>query len=326
MCLIHTVLMTRPSDGIGRLGTGPVEGSLEGLCAATNCGAPEVAVAVGLFLLTAALFLLAGSVLSQLREARDAVSVERTRARAERDAFEQFRQRVIQLDAGHPQPAGPRPEKSAMAAGGGRPPASSASTKTRSAPGSDLATVRRAYRETVMETPHFETEYDETLAEHVAEEFTPSVAAAVTGSGTLTPELQTTLANGAATARDRRAKLLADLDQEVAALSAAEDVLNSALGAAREVETDDLGTANYADLEADWERLGWHEEQVESLLLDRQESVRERATGDGEDPGRWFDYLYAPLNVRYPVLATGTDVLERLSRIKSTVAGALGRA
>lgn len=319
--------MSTAAEGIGRLGTGPVEGSMESLCAVTGCSSPELAVAIGILLLTAVFFLLAGSVLAQLWDARDAVKTEEKRAKAEKEAFERFRRVVAGLEPGRPS----TPEPGGQATAGGVGPPTNGGTSTapqpesnREASGSDIAVVRKAYRETVMATPHYDSEYDETLVEHIAEEFTPGVAGAVAAGGALTPGLQSALVSGAAAARDRRAVLLEDLDQERASISEAIETLEPAAEAVTELEDAQTERASYADLEADWERLDWHETRVSDLLSRRQDQVREHAA-DGADPEPWFEYLYEPLRVRYPILATGTDVIDRLRRHKNDLAGELGR-
>jgi hypothetical protein len=69
------------------------------------------------------------------------------------------------------------------------------------------------------------------------------------------------------------------------------------------------------------ESLDEFETQCEAVLSDRQASCRahpiDRATS-AEDPSL-LEYLYEPLGVPYPVLATGTELLERIDTARRRV-------
>ncbi|WP_313694468.1 DUF7260 family protein [Halorarum halobium] len=300
--------MTQMGGGVGRLPTSSVEESVESACYVADCGHPELVAAVTVLCLTAAFLLLSGIVLDRIFEARDALEVERTRTRAERDAFDRFRRRVTTLDPTELGPPDPQP------GGGGVLAVAGGSVRDDTA----LSAARDAYRETVMATAHYEEEYDESLAENVSEEFSDTVASALTGGDALTPQLHLALADGADRARRERDELLAELDREEAALSESEDALTPAAEAAEGILESDLDRSGYADLIADYERAEWHERQVESLLADRQATVHER---ESERP-YWYEYLYGSLRSPYPVLAAGTETLAALADAKDELAGA----
>jgi hypothetical protein len=302
--------MKSTGGSVGRLPTSSVERSVQSACHAANCGHPDLVAAAALFCLSAVFLLLSGVVLTRLLDARESLETERARTRAERDAFEQFRQRVTRLDSSEPRPLEPAPGGGGVlaVAGGGV------------AEDSALAEARTAYEETVMATAHYEEEYDETLAENVGEEFSESVANALTQGSALTPQLHSTLATGADRARSNRDELLAALDREEANLVAAEDVLEPAARAAEGILTQDLDRHTYSDLIADYERAEWHERGVESLLADRQTAVHDR---EAERP-HWYEYLYGGLPSPYPVLAAGTGVLASLADAKDSLTSAAG--
>ena len=297
-------------SSVGRLPTSTVERSVESACYVTDCGSPDLASAAALLCLTAVFLLLSGVVLDRLLDAREAVETERARTRAERDAFEQFRQQVTRLDSTEPRPLEPSPGGGGVlaVAGGGV------------AEDTALADARTAYRETVMATAHYEEEYDESLAENVAEEYSEEVASALAGGDALTPQLHAALATGADRARRNRDELLAALDREEATLEAAKEALEPAATAAEGILEADLDRATYSDLIADYERAEWHERAVESLLSDRQTTVHER---ESERP-HWYEYLYGSLPSPYPVLAAGTGTLAALADAKDELTSAAG--
>jgi len=301
--------MPSTSRGLGRLSTAPVEEGVESFCRAAACGHSELAVGLAVLGLTAAFLLAVGAVLARLDGAREAVARETARTRAERDAFERFRRRVVKLDAGEvarrtPTPAGTNVLAAARDSG---------------ADDDGLVEARRAYRETVMATPHYGEEYDETLAENVAEEFSAPVASAlVEEGGTLTPALRATLSGGAERASRQRTELLSRLEVEESSIDDARGTLAPAVEAADRTVERDLAYASYADIVGEYERLEWHEGRVETLLSDRQGRVHDE---ERERP-YWYEYLYGALPTPYPVLSAGTETLSLLSEAKASLASA----
>ncbi|QZX98416.1 DUF7260 family protein [Halobaculum rubrum] len=302
--------MQGASHGVGRLSTEPVELGVESVCRATACGQPDVAAAIAVLGLTAMLAVVAGTVLTRLDGAREALAREATRTRAERDAFERFRRRVANLESS--ERAAPTPT------GGGTNVLTVPSGGT-AVDGGGLADARRAYRETVMATTHYEEEYDETLATNVAEEFSAPVASALAEEGgTLTPSLRTTLASGARRASEERTDLLSKLEAERSSIEAAESTLAPAVDASESVADRELSRAAYTDLIAEYERLEWYEGRVESLLSDRQTRIHD----EEGDRSNWFDYLYSSLSSPYPVLSAGASTLSSIDDAKSALASA----
>ena len=302
--------MQTTGRAVGRLSTAPVEEGVESLCRAAACDNPDVAAGLAVLGLTAAFLLAVGAVLARLDGAREAVARETARTRAERDAFERFRRRVVDIEAGEVARATPRAagtDALATPAGGS------------GADDAGLAETRRAYRETVMATPHYQEEYDETLTENVAEEFSGAVAGAlVEEGGALTPALQATLAGGAERARRQRTELLSRLETEESSLEDARGTLAPAVEAAERTVERDLAYAGYSDIVGEYERLEWHERRVETVLSDRQGRVH-----DEESERRyWFEYLYDSLPSPYPVLSAGTETLSLLSEAKASLTAA----
>jgi hypothetical protein len=282
------------------------------MCRATACDHPDLAVGLVVLGVTAAFLLVASAVLSRLDAANEALAREATRTRAERDAFAQFRRRIAKLDPS---------ERARSTPTGGGTNVLAVSTGGGTAFDEALASARRAYRETVMSTGHYEEEYDETLAANVAEEFSRPVASAlVEDGGALTPSLRATLADGARRSSEERTKLLSRLETERSGLSDAESTLAPAVDAGQRVVDRDLSDATYTDIVGEYERLEWHEGRVETLLADRQGRIHD----EEENSRYWFDYLYRSLSSTYPVLSAGAGTLSIIEDAKAHLASAAG--
>jgi hypothetical protein len=146
------------------------------------------------------------AVTAHLDNAMDRVVEERRRTAAERDAFNQFANRVAGMEPTAPPVGAP--------VGYGRPTQEGGTLFEARCPAVDmLATVQTAYQETVMAIEHLETEYDESLPVHMAAEYGDDMAAAVTDGDILTPLLQATLVMAAQQAASQRETLCGALDE-----------------------------------------------------------------------------------------------------------------
>lgn len=283
------------SSAVGRMSTRGLEDGVVSVCRAASCGHPELLATGAVVLVSVVALLLAGAALLHLGDAHDAVVDERRRAAAERDAFEQFRRRVARLETDRITPA-----DHAEPPGGSTLVAGSVADR-----GGGLRAVRDAYEETVMATPHHAAEYDETLTESMAAEFSEGVAGTVAAGSTLTPALYRTLLDGASRARDRRERVLDQLDAEERRLREAEDVIRAAADAA--TAATDTDPDSFDDCVATVERLEWHEEGVNDLVAQRQTEIQTKT-----DNPHWYDYVYGDLDATHPVLAAAASVLADL--------------
>lgn len=245
-----------------------------------------------------------------IREARATVERERSRAAAERDAFEQFAQRLADLDA---KPAG-APETTA-----------GETMLARSAEDPALERIRRAYRETVMAVPHYDEEYDEPAATNMAAEFGEEVATAALNGPQFTPGLKRALMSKAVESREQREELLTALDREESALAEAETTVDDVDGSLREMNERPLADRSFDDLARTHERLEDLEDDLGTVVVDRQGSLNEDFDV-GSRPGRghaFHEYLYQSLPVTYPILSDVTAQLDRIRRAKAAVARSL---
>lgn len=247
---------------------------------------------------------------AHISTARSLLEEERARIADEAEAFASFGRRVAAVDV----PDQPRAD--------GGPTA----TKTLETPGGDgIDAVREAYRDTVMSVPHYEVEYDESLARNMHHEFGADVAGAVERGGSLTPQLQATLVDRSCTAHDQRVSLLRQFETEDEALDAADRTLQRCRRSADRITDAPLERYTYDELFAEWRLIDDRQTAADAVLAERQETVqdRDRANGTSGDEPSFEEYLYGPMEVTYPVLAAGTAVAERLGDARVRVSRAL---
>jgi hypothetical protein len=160
---------------------------------------------------------------TSIRDAREAVRVERQCTVAECGAFEQFGQRVGRLD-----PATPPSDTPPRVQDGPRTiPSNLQSSSATATEGFDLDKVHRAYRETVMDMDHYAEDYDEPMGVNMAAEFSDELAIALTNGSQFTPYLQQAVVQAATAARTRRQEFITRLDEEEEALAEASQTLSS---------------------------------------------------------------------------------------------------
>jgi len=275
---------------VSRQPIGAGEGTcfVDGFC--VSAAVLTEALAAGATLAFAVAFLLA---LTRLHEAGDALDAERERTRNERDAFAAFVESVASID----------PENPGLTDGGPRAVAASS--------GGSLSRVVDAYRDTVLGLSHYDAEYDEALAEHMAAEFGDDVALAVRNGAILSPQLQRTLCTSAAQAKERRERLLSALDAEADSLSSCRRALES-VDATVEA-ADPTPGCDRAALVDDWQAVRDATERSEALLSERQDDIhaQRHVVGSAGGPTTLYEYVYDELPTSYPVLSVGTDLLRR---------------
>ncbi|MFB6155082.1 MAG: hypothetical protein ABEJ22_04245 [Haloferacaceae archaeon] len=179
----------------------------------------------------------------------------------------------------------------------------------------DLRAVRTAYRETVMSVPHYESDYDDTLAENVRAEFGGELARYVTGGGGLTPVVYGALREESERARTERVRFLAVLRRERESLQQAEATLNECERRAVELaDRLDEGTSTGA-LEAAGEELRELERRCGAVSEARQETIHTRSVTrlSGVDGDSLTGYLYSSCDSTCPVLA---DVAQCLGTVR----------
>jgi len=223
-------------------------------------------------------------------DAIDIIDEEIATVRTERDAFETFRDRLDGID-----PSGGASSGTQSAPLGGTVTSHSATPRA-------IRAVRRAYRETVMATPHYEDAYGEPLRESLAAEFTASLAAGVADAATLTPTVHRLLTSAAEQARRTRENGLACFRRERRSLVDCRDELNDIEATAHGLWD---GTGDDVD-----RRLAALAERCDDLAARRQDLLHSRSASaiSGVEGTSLVSYLYADdLGTACPVLADLAD-------------------
>jgi hypothetical protein len=244
----------------------------------------------------------------RIEDALEIVDSEIEFATDERRAFRRFRQRLSAID-----PAGPATTGAAMSDGATLTVASG----TPSA-GEGIRDVRRAYRETVMNTPHFETEYDESLRAHVAAELGTEVATQVVDGYRLTPVLREALETGSEQAAAERTEFLRVLEGErdsLAAIRATLDDCDRRLLDVGETLSEGPDTVTLGRLD---DRLAAIERECQDLAEDRQRRLHHRSVGpySGIEGQSIVTFLYAECEATCPGLAAIADCLSTVQTLR----------
>ena len=274
----------------------------DGVCASADVLTHALAALGTVFFALAVLF-----AISRLHDAVGALEAERDRTGHERDAFAAFVAQVSDIDAENPRLTDGGP----MAVNGSR--------------AGQLSTVVDAYRDTVMAVEHYDDEYDDTLPEHMAAEFGDDVALAVQNGAILSPQLKRTLCASGLQAKQRRERLLAALDAESESLTESRRALSTVDRALSDVDPDPDRPRDA--LVADWQRVQTANQDVRSLLSDRQSDIHEQrhVVGQGGGPTTLYEYVYGTLPSSYPVLSVGTAAIERTRELRRTLSRSIAR-
>lgn len=188
-----------------------------------------------------------------------------------------------------------------------------------------LREIRDAYRETVMSVPHYEEEYDEPLAENVAEEFDPEVAAVLTDGDQLTPQVKRAVVQRAYDARNRRDQFAQVLEREAEAIADADRRLEDVESTLDRLNQRSLHDRTYAELEDAWFQLRDLEDRIETILADRQETIRTIGAARHRFADRWtmYAYLYRELPTSHPALSEGARLLDEVQTSQHRVVRSL---
>ncbi len=269
----------------------------------------QLAFAFGIGLLG----LLIATVLTSLPAARNCCAEERRRTRRERDAFDRFARAVSVVESTDPQlvPATPGTNLAVDQSARNLQP--------------QINAIENAYRETIMSVPHYAEEYAEPLQVNMATEFGEDLAIAIFETRQFSPQVKRVLLQKAIDNRDRRTELLQALDEEHSVLCECENSLTTIEEQMNSLLASPRSDLSYDELIDRYHRVESLREDCEELLLERQSH---RTTGHAASfntrlVSDLYEYLYRSLEVTYPVLSDGTQLLTRLNtslhRIESEV-------
>jgi hypothetical protein len=286
----------------------------QGWCTPFGCVSQAVLSQLLLLIGVTALACFALAALSVIPEARVVVNKEHSRTAGERDAFDRFQQRIQALETTHPR-----------LSDGGQPLAAGTLSTPPPSDG-QLATVKKAYRETVMDMEHYSEEYDESLERNLSAEFGEGIARAVECGSVLTPALRNTLHESAVDAKQRRSRLCHALDTEDESLQTAATTLRDIEQLTTEAEGSTLGDS-FETLDARWDRLSRAQHRTEQLLTDQQVELHDRHSVAPRlgGPISLHEYLYSNEPYTHPVLAEATALLDSVHTAQRRTAIALSR-
>lgn len=291
-------------------------------CTSLSCEFGGVATEPGAITAVVIAGLVAFIAFAYIRDAKADCRRERARVLDEREAFEEFADRVSSFE---PAPA----DSAAMAFDG---PVAGVRTVDRM--GSDDVKLRRvlaAYRDTVMSLPHYGREYEETIPQSLAAELGPDTATALASNRTLSAGAQSALVRRSRQAVDARSSLADAIGAELDALHAVESELTSVDRRRRRlVEHLDGIDRNPTDAAIDvWQRLDDLQGECDEIAADRQTALDDPpltpdAAVDVESDRAFYEYLYGPTDgPRFPVLSQVTELADRIRTDMDRVASRL---
>lgn len=250
---------------------------------------------------------------ANVRGALSAVRAECESVAAERNALARFADRLEEL------PTTQLRGTTVRGAGMGV-----ASTSSR--PTSDgMAAVEEAYRETVMAVDHYEQDYDEPFVTHLAAEFGEEIAGAIVANDQLTPQVKSALLTNAREGRRQRTQYLDAMEREREQLREANQQLARVADCCESLDGDRLRRRPFEDLQGRLEQLYAERDRLTESLEERQNRLHGGITfgWDRRDAESVYRYLYADLDVTYPVLADGTNLLERMKDVETRLTTAV---
>ncbi len=250
---------------------------------------------------------------ANVRGALTALRVECDRVAAERDALEQFTDRLEELSTTRLQGSAVQEAGIGVASTSSRPTADG------------MANVKAAYRETLMAVAHYDEDYGEPFAQHLASEFGEDVAGAVLANDRLSPQVKRALQTAARESRVQREQYIDALERERERLAEANRILAAVIDCCEAVDGNRLRREPFEELESRLQRLDEERENLATTLRERQERLHDGVTfgWDRRDTESVYRYLYEDVDATYPVLADGTELLERMNDLETRLTTAL---
>lgn len=251
-------------------------------------------------------------VATQTCSALEALAIEREITNSEQDAFARFHRRLAAMEVSQPHLDTEHDHQFNVP------------VTTQSHPNNHLQRIKEAYHETIMDVPHYDDVYNDSLRESLAEEFSLEIATALTTGEHLTPPLQNQLLLKSQQARNERTRFLGALSKETEDLRSAEQTI-SEIGTNLDTLNDrSLETWMITDLTESREQMLAAEQQCDELVATRQTTLQSsRIPGPTPDDLDFNEYLYESLPVTYPILSDLANLANtlhnELSRVECAV-------
>lgn len=170
------------------------------------------------------------------------------------------------------------------------------------------------YRETVIRIDHYKSQYGESVEENMAMELREGIMTGVRANAELNPLLHRQLQIAVDESLQRRSQLLGILDGERDCLQRAIEDCQTFDRRLDDVPDCRIDVMPFNVLERHWNRLSNLEQRCERVIRRRQQFIVDRRTSDLDldDHVSFNDYLYRPLESKFPVFETGLELLDRI--------------
>ena len=227
-------------------------------------------------------------------------SVRRERREVEREcqAFRRFRKRTQSLKTDPPQIE--------QISGGAHQRFSSAQPSVRDV-------IEPYYRETVMAVDHYDDVYGDSFETSISAEFGADVLLLISEAMSFSQVIKQRLLGAAQQCIDRRRVFIETLETESAMFKDAQSTIQTIRNTVVEIDDEDLRDLSVTQLTSRQETLQSLTRKCEEWLQRRQEQIHvrrsERSSGE-RDYTTLCSYLYEPLDVDHPILATFVEVME----------------
>ncbi len=232
--------------------------------------------------------------------------IERRQTAAELSAFDAFIDRLQDVPTGR------------VASSSGP------SALTERSSGGGLASVREAYRSTVMDVPHYEEEYGNDFAADVTEEFGSTIATILERGGPLDVQTKRTLLALAVDSRSRRVTLLDIIDAERESIEVAAECLQPIAEELDTMADVEFRAESFGSLDAHRARIDTLVDRCDAAAESRQNDLRQHRTTAAlsESIAAVPLYLYQGLESTFPILSFIAALGDRIDAIRSDISHA----
>lgn len=227
-----------------------------------------------------------------MEAALDCIRRERDEVECECRAMQRFRQRIQRLDTHTPQIEQP-----------------TFGTQQRLSPSRRLVRdrIESCYRETVMAVNHYDDVYGDSFEESVSIEFGTEIARQISEATSFSPIFQQHLLDATQRCITNRRIYVETLQDERTALKDAQSTVRKIRQMVLKINDEQLQCLSGTQLTTQYETLHSMRQECEGWLQSRQQQLHARLSKESPvaDANTGLcPYLYASLDVTYPILST----------------------
>lgn len=172
--------------------------------------------------------------------------------------------------------------------------------------------ILELYQKTIMEVPHFEEDYNESIQQSMISEFSPEVCVTLFGNEELSPALKNSIYVQTQGAIQQRKNLLQMVNQEEKSLLYLDSKLEN-LNDGNETECPE-NSLPIEIIPEEYEKLEGLEEEIHGLLVKRQQDIHSINRNHNHPMSSYIqEYLYQSIEHTFPGLFT---ILSRLDEVQ----------